>query len=1045
MTLICIISGDPRDVLAPLADRIPAGAIILSARSGRAVRPTTEASPEALEEARPAPAQPGSHQGYALRDVVRTRAGSAARALAPGRVRRFVAAMRDEAATMRASGVKRDPRSLSEQAIGRILEEVDSQKRPVVVALDQGSQRTAWHIARARPDVLVLGNGSVALATVDALTESGRALTPASVREMLDPDRLPPTPTHHLPELRREGRPRVVSIVSNSIDGDSRVQKVAASLASLGYESILVGRHPGNAQDAFMHYGALVMRERVRATSRLLERDAPPRALTSIGAYPSYQAAQSARRHARARSREATSRQAETTNELLRRAVGVADDVRLLATAVRLIQFRKNRQRFFALRGDPSIETHGPWRRPSRRRSHWAMSDDLELGFGPILERLRPDAIHAHDSDTLAVAMHSADRLRAAGVDTKVVYDAHEFTEGIARGHARQRIVLSDFERRYVPRCDEVITVSEPIADLLSERYGLVRRPSVVTNAPDVRLARPVESLRERLDLAVSVPLMVYVGSVAPQRGADLAVEALAELDGIHLAVVARESAHTRKLEALAQQLGVSDRLHRHDYVAAEDVVEFLRGADVGLIPFRRLPNSALGLPTKFREYLLADLPIVASNEGLVANEITRTGVGELFDTNNSSSLARAVARVLSDPEKYRRHLSPELKDQYSWEHQEVELQRVYARIAPLGKGTVGAVRAIPRRQSVLIGRMNSAGQAAMWASSLQASGVPATSLQVVRDENRYNFGNEIGISERDWEKREVRLRAFVDLTPKFSHVIVESGVPIFGLDASTVPDEQSLTRSGVGLALLFHGSDIRSPMRHAARELWSPFRDPANRALTRSLQTKTERLQRMLASFRGPVFFSTPDLWDDIPWGHWVPVVVDTELFCPGERIAGGNRVPVVMHAPSHGALKGAPHVDAVLRRLHREGAIEYRRVDGVQHQAMPRLYQDADIVVDQILMNLIGVTAAEAMACGRVVVAHVDERLAERYPRQPPVVDATPDTLEQVVRELAADRQRVAWLGQQGREFALEIHDGRMAANALAEGLGIGRDRSG
>ena len=55
--------------------------------------------------------------------------------------------------------------------------------------------------------------------------------------------------------------------------------------------------------------------------------------------------------------------------------------------------------------------------------------------------------------------------------------------------------------------------------------------------------------------------------------------------------------------QAQAEALEVGDRLHYLDPVKPDEVVAFLRTADVGLIPILRYPNHEMSLPNKLFEY----------------------------------------------------------------------------------------------------------------------------------------------------------------------------------------------------------------------------------------------------------------------------------------------------------------------------------------------------------------------------------------------------------------------------------------------------------
>ena len=209
-------------------------------------------------------------------------------------------------------------------------------------------------------------------------------------------------------------------------------------------------------------------------------------------------------------------------------------------------------------------------------------------------------------------------------------------------------------------------------------------------------------------------------------------------------------------------------------------------------------------------------------------------------------------------------------------------------------------------------------------------------------------------------------------------------------------------------VGLISHGSDLRNPARHAAAFRYSPFADPADRTTT-ILQARAEANAKILSTFEGPVFVSTPDLLDDAPHAQWCPGVVDPDWWASDWPVMA-REVPVVVHIPSNGRLKGSEHIDPVMRELEAAGRIRYHRPEGIDREGLRRAYQEADIVVDQLVMGLYGVAAVEAMAAGRVVVAFVGNTVRDRIRTatglEVPIVEADPDTLKAVIERLLDDR---------------------------------------
>ena len=163
--------------------------------------------------------------------------------------------------------------------------------------------------------------------------------------------------------------------------------------------------------------------------------------------------------------------------------------------------------------------------------------------------------------------------------------------------------------------------------------------------------------IRQLCGIDADTPLVIYSGAAAPQRGLGVMVEALPALPEVHVGI--RRGAATVEIcaepRAIAPtELGVADRVHLVPYVPFDQVVPFLAGADIGVIPIHHWPNHEIALITKYFEYAHARLPMVVSDVRTMAQATRETGLGEVFEAENVADYARAVRAVLADPARYR-------------------------------------------------------------------------------------------------------------------------------------------------------------------------------------------------------------------------------------------------------------------------------------------------------------------------------------------------------------------------------------------------------
>ena len=272
-----------------------------------------------------------------------------------------------------------------------------------------------------------------------------------------------------------------------------------------------------------------------------------------------------------------------------------------------------------------------------------------------------------------------------------------------------------------------------------------------------------------------------------------------------------------------------------------------------------------------------------------------------------------------------------------------------------------------PGEPVALTGPVNQAG---LWARAVTASGIPTLSMGIV---NSYDFPVDLRVPRAaylssSWARAQERF-----VLDHVSHVVFEAGRPVLGLRyGSTVRgDARVLRRAGLQVAHVCHGTDVRSPRRHAQSTPFSPY--AADPSQWRAYEAMAAQHRRAIERAGGPVFVSTPDLLADLPRAQWCPIVVDPERWVTTQPPLTEG-VPLVVHAPTSGPLKGSAIIDATLGVLQDAGRVRYVRAQGLRHEDMRALIREADIVIDQMALGIYSVTALEAMAAGRVTLAAVE-----------------------------------------------------------------------
>ncbi|MFC0101747.1 glycosyltransferase [Sphingopyxis terrae] len=138
-------------------------------------------------------------------------------------------------------------------------------------------------------------------------------------------------------------------------------------------------------------------------------------------------------------------------------------------------------------------------------------------------------------------------------------------------------------------------------------------------------------------------PAIATVGALIPRKGQALVIEALPTLPGVHywLAGAGEEEARYR---ALAQRIGVADRVHLMGPVANADLPQLYRAVDAVV-----MPSVSEGLANAWVEALACGTPIVISDAGGAAELVTSPAAGRIVE-RTPAAIADAVRALLAAP-----------------------------------------------------------------------------------------------------------------------------------------------------------------------------------------------------------------------------------------------------------------------------------------------------------------------------------------------------------------------------------------------------------
>jgi glycosyltransferase involved in cell wall biosynthesis len=263
------------------------------------------------------------------------------------------------------------------------------------------------------------------------------------------------------------------------------------------------------------------------------------------------------------------------------------------------------------------------------------------FGFATLLElrraACRSDVVVAHGSSTLPASV-----LALVGTKVPIVYRQISDPTFWASSWSRRLRVAA-----LLRRINAVVALSAGASTTLKRHYWLRNRPSVtvIPNAvPEERFRPPSPQERAdgraKLGLPVDSDVILFVGSLSPEKGLDLALNALAGVDGAVLVVVG-DGPQRSELEAMASQC-MADRAHFMGSLDDPRVAYW--SADLLL-----LPSRTESMPAVLIEAGLCRLASVATDVGAVREVVDHGITGFVVPVGDGEAMSSAVSALMND------------------------------------------------------------------------------------------------------------------------------------------------------------------------------------------------------------------------------------------------------------------------------------------------------------------------------------------------------------------------------------------------------------
>lgn len=291
---------------------------------------------------------------------------------------------------------------------------------------------------------------------------------------------------------------------------------------------------------------------------------------------------------------------------------------------------------------------------------------------------LQASVYHFHDPELLPAGL-----MLKLTTKAKVIYDVHEdYSESLRNAHYLPGCLrpvmagmVSCIEKLIVPRLDGVISATDEIG----RKFRNHRSPMVIHNYPIVA------GFQERRNKPQSDVLsVVYAGVMTRERGLVEVVQALAGKESVGIRLTLYGKCVPAAFEDELRRLPGAEKVDFKGFLPPEEAWRALADGDAGIVCFHPGGNHDLSMPNKLFEYMIAALPVVASNFNLWKEIVEGNHCGLTVNPLSLDEIASALKWLKRHPVEagdMGRNGRNAVLRKYSWESEGARLVDFYRRI----------------------------------------------------------------------------------------------------------------------------------------------------------------------------------------------------------------------------------------------------------------------------------------------------------------------------------------------------------------------------
>ena len=282
------------------------------------------------------------------------------------------------------------------------------------------------------------------------------------------------------------------------------------------------------------------------------------------------------------------------------------------------------------------------------------------------------DFLHIHGLTSLPLAMF----LKIKNKKIKIIYDCHEYETERDNMTILKKYIYKKIEKFFIYYCNFTITVSNSIMLEYQKLYN-INNLETVYNTPFYSKNIASNIFREKFKISSDYKIYIYQGKFANSRGIEKYIEVFKQLKNSKCCLILM--GYGPLIKTVQEAVNNNDNIFYQEAVTLDEIHKYTSSADYGLnVTNNTCLSRYYALPNKLFEYVMARIPIIASNDYERGRFVRENQIGFVVENTEINSIKKNIILSLDYEKKQFFSRLDKLAKNYNWDMESKKLLKIY-------------------------------------------------------------------------------------------------------------------------------------------------------------------------------------------------------------------------------------------------------------------------------------------------------------------------------------------------------------------------------